>query len=117
LICSAERLTEVSAAPIDERIDSDVFLDYLPLLRNMAVHERSADYAFQQVCTSDPESAAAMSGRRRTTRRGGRPLERKHYFVTMGSCKENSLANVIGSKLADELLHYIDWEPLLLYRQ
>jgi hypothetical protein len=87
-------------------MDSDVFLDYLPLLRNMAVHERSAEHAFQKVCASDPESAAALSGRRRTTRRGGRQLERKHYFVAVGSCKENSLANELGSKLADELLHY-----------
>jgi hypothetical protein len=106
LICSTERLTEVSAAPLHERIASDVFLDYLPLLRNMAVHERSSEHAFQQVRASDPDSAAAMSGRRRTTRRGGRQLERTHHFVAMGSCKENSLAIEIGSKLADELLHY-----------
>jgi hypothetical protein len=72
----------------------------------MAMHERAAEHAFQQVCASDPESAAIMSGRRRTTRRGGKPLERKHYFAAMGSCKENSLANAIGSALADDLLHY-----------
>lgn len=106
VIYSVKRVTEISAAPFHDRIDRSVFLDYLPFLRYMAVHERAAEHAFQQVCASDPESAATMSRRRRTTRRGGKPLERRHHFSTMGSCKENSLANAIGCELADDLLHY-----------
>ena len=103
---SAKRLTEVSAVPFHDKIDRSVFLDYLPLLRYMALHERAAEHAFQKVCASDPESAAIMSGRRRTTRRSGKLLERKHYFAAMGGCKDNSLANVIGCKLAGDWLHY-----------
>ena len=84
VIYSVKRLTEVSAALFHNRIGRSVFLDYLPLLRYMAVHERAAEHAFQQVCASDPESAGIMSRCRHTTHRGGKPLESGHYFAAMG---------------------------------
>jgi hypothetical protein len=87
-------------------MEASLFLDYLPMLCIIAMHERSAEHAFQQVRESDPDTAAAMTGRRRTTRRSGRTLERGHYFVAMRSCREDSVANEIGSELAKEVLHY-----------
>jgi len=88
-------------------MESSVFLDYLPLLCNMAMHERAAEHTFQQVRESDPETASVMAGRGgRTTRRSGKTLERRHYFVEIRSCSEASVANAIGSELASEVLHY-----------
>ena len=78
------RLTEISTAPLHDRMDESTFLEYLPMLCQMSMHERAAEHAFQQVCASDPEAAAAMSGRRRTTRRSGNTPSRTHYFVTSG---------------------------------
>ena len=74
----------------------------------MALHERASEYAFQQVLQADPESAAAMSGVRggRTTRRGGKTPERRHYFVKTRNCTEDSVANALGLEFAKEVLQY-----------
>lgn len=106
LLCEIARLNETTIVPFQNRMEGSLFLDYLPMLCNMALHERAAEHAFQQVRDADPETAAAMTGRRRTTRRSGQSLEREHYFVSMRSCRENSVANEIGSELAEEVLHY-----------
>lgn len=107
LLCDIERLSESTIVPLGDRMDAGVFLDYLPMLCNMSLHERAAEHAFQQMRESDPETAAAMTGRGgRTTRQSGKTLERRHYFVTMRSCTEDSVANAIGSELAKEVLHY-----------
>lgn len=77
------------------------------MLCNMSLHERAAGHAFQQVLEADPETAAGLTGRGgRTTRRSGKTLERRHYFVKTRNCSEDSVANAIGSELANEVLHY-----------
>lgn len=78
------------------------------MLCNIAMHERAAEHAFQQVRESDPETASVLAGRGgRTTRRSGKTMERPHYFVSaMRSCSEGSVANAICSELASEVLQY-----------
>lgn len=88
-------------------MDDSTFLDYVPLLCTMALHERAAEHAFQQLLEQDPETAAALTGRGgRTTRRSGKTLERRHYFVSIRNCTEDSDANAIGTELAKHVLHY-----------
>lgn len=71
------------------------------------MHERAAEHAFQALRESDPETAAEMTGRGgRTTRRSGKTLERRHYFVSIRSCSEDSVANEIATELAKEAIHY-----------
>lgn len=107
LLCDIARLSETTIVPLRDRMEPSVFLDYLPMLCNIAMHERASEHAFQQMRETDPETAAAMAGRGgRTTRRSGKTLERRHYFVTMKSCTEDSVATAIGSELAKEVLQY-----------
>lgn len=78
------------------------------MLCNISLHERAAEHSFQQVRKADPEMAAAIAGRGgRTTRKSGKTLERRHYFVATRNCTENSVANAIGSELASEVLQYV----------
>ena len=89
-------------ASYDSQFDQTLFLDYIPILRNIAVHERAAE--------SDPElEAAAQTSRGRTTRRSAR-RGRIHFFEKLSdsfSGDENELtASSVGRKLIDTMLIY-----------
>lgn len=61
-----------------ETVDRSLFLDYLPLLRCMAVHEHIANTLFQ-ISTQENTGAPLTTNRKRSTRRG-RKLGREHYL-------------------------------------
>jgi hypothetical protein len=89
-------------AAYDSQFDQALFLDYIPILRNVAVHERAAE--------SDPElEAAGQASRGRTTRRSAR-RGRIHFFEKLSdsfSGDENELtASSVGQKLIDTMLIY-----------
>jgi hypothetical protein len=109
LLLGVSRLSApTTIVPLANKMEPSIFLDYLPMLCNMSLHERASEYAFQQVLQADPESAAAMSGRGlgRTTRRSGKTLERRHYFVKTRNCTDDSEANALGLEFAKEVLQY-----------
>jgi hypothetical protein len=78
---------------ISEMLDKRVFLDYLPLLRCMAVLERAADVASLE---DDPLSQESSQGSayegRRVTRRG-RKRGRVHYFEQAFECFSSTDVN------------------------
>jgi len=66
----------------DSTVDSLLFLDYLPILRSMAVQERVAEAVFLAAQAQDPNGTTGMTNRKRSTRRS-KKLGRKHYFETI----------------------------------
>ena len=68
--------------PLLERfgnVNSELFLDYLPILRCMSVQERVAEAVFLAAQEQDPDGVAGMTHRKRSTRRS-KKLGREHYF-------------------------------------
>ena len=94
-----------------ELIDSALFLDYLPLVRCMALHERAAEHVFAQAHAEDPELATTLSNRQRSTRRS-RKLGREHYLEKVSPAFQRQQTNnhesakQIGSILAESVLVY-----------
>ena len=104
--------------PITEVADPQFFLDYLPILRCMAVHERSAERVFQLAKEHNPDNAMILSNRKRSTRRS-KELGRKHYmecivpeFVWRETVSQNldgatgKSPNEIGNMLAESFLSF-----------
>lgn len=52
-----------------DTMDSRLWLDYLPLLRCMALLDQKGDATYQNALSLDPNSASALSNRNRQTRR------------------------------------------------
>jgi hypothetical protein len=92
-----------------ETIDNELFLDYLPLLRCMAVRERACELLFQAAYAEDPDSAASMMNRKRATRRG-KKLGREHYFERKAPTsvwnESDKSAKEVGGLLAEQALLY-----------
>jgi hypothetical protein len=93
---------------IAETTEPQLFLDYLPLLRCMAVQEFIAELVYESVSSQDSEAADSLSNRRNTRR--SRKLGRQHYlevivppFVWPDS---DFTAKEIGAKLAKLSLVY-----------
>lgn len=90
-------------------VDTMFFLDYLPLLRCMAVHERVAESVFCAAQAKDPDAVSSLTNRGRSTRRT-KKLGREHYFegVVPGFAwqKSSRTAKDVGSVLANSSLLY-----------
>jgi len=87
------------------KVDSRLFLDYLPLLRNMAVQERVSDAVFLAAQQQDPDGVANLTNRMRSTR-NNKKLGRKHFFEKMLPLKCNKKAKDVGEFIADASLLY-----------
>lgn len=90
-------------------VDSQLFLDYLPLMRCMAVHECSSEFIFNAAEAQDPDAAATMTNRLRSTRRS-KKLGREHYLERVVPSfvwqQSDTTAKEVGERLADSsLLH------------
>lgn len=96
-------LHRFSLAFLPNEFDTKLFLDYIPVLLNMAVHEQAA-----ASCDLEGESSAVPS-RRRATRKTAKK-GRTHYFEILNHVAfrwddENTAAD-LGKKLASAWLHY-----------
>jgi len=96
--------------PNRQLIDSALFLDFFPILRCMALHERAAEHVFVQTGAADTEFAATLSNCQRSTRRS-RKRGREHYLEKISPTfqrQESDLASAkqIGAVLAESALVY-----------
>ena len=65
-----------------DTIDSRLWLDYLPLLRCMALLDQAGEITYQKALSLDPGSASALPNRRRQTRRS-RQQGFNYYFESL----------------------------------
>jgi hypothetical protein len=90
-------------------LDINLFLDYLPILRSMAVHERISDSIYHIQDVSNPNAIHVLSKRKPNTRQSKRH-GREHYFdkVIPSYVWEKSKLAVkeIGHQLAEMSLLY-----------
>jgi hypothetical protein len=95
--------------PSVDAIDRHLFLDYLPMLRCMSLHERSSEYVFALAHKEDPDAATSLSNRTRTTRRS-KAKGRQHYFENVSPAFEwkdtQQSAKQVGATLAESFLMY-----------
>jgi hypothetical protein len=95
--------------PSVDAIDRHLFLDYLPMLRCMSIHERSSEYVFALAHEEDPDAATSLSNRTRTTRRS-KAKGRQHYFENVSPAFEwkdtEQSAKQVGATLAESYLLY-----------
>ena len=94
-----------------QALSLNLFLDYLPLLRSMAVQERISDYMFkiQEASNSDDASALMKNHGRRVTRRSktrGREQYFDKLFPPYAFETSNKTANGIVELLANMSLLY-----------
>lgn len=89
------------SSPLEFEYDSNLFLEYIPMLRNIAIHERSAE--------SDPESETTRDSSRRSTR-GSAKRGRPHFFERLSDSfrlgETEFTARETAQKLASSLLLY-----------
>ena len=94
-------LHRFSQAFLPDEFDAKLFLEYMPIWRNMAIHEQAA--------CSDPEGDSAGASRRRATRKTSKK-GRSHYFETLNHVAfrwdDDNTATEVGKKLAAYWLHY-----------
>jgi len=95
-------LHRFSPAFLPNEFDDTLFLDYMPIWRNMAVHERAAS-------SIDPDGDTSGSCRRRATRNASKK-GRSHYFETLNHVAfrwdDEQTAAQIGKRLAGCWLQY-----------
>lgn len=95
--------------PSVDAIDRHLFLDYLPMLRCMSLHERSSEYEFALARKEDPDAATSLSNRTRTTRRS-KAKGRLHYFENVSPAFQwqdtEQSAKQVGATLAESFLLY-----------
>lgn len=95
--------------PSVNAIDRHLFLDYLPMLRCISVHERSSDYVFAIANEVDPDAATSLSNRTRTTRRS-KQMGRQHYLENISPAfqwkQTEQTAKQVGVTLAESFLVY-----------
>lgn len=95
---------------VTETKDATIFLDYLPMLRNMAVAECITEYLYK-VSENSPHNSndQPITNRRRNTRRS-KKLGRQHYFDQLGRefvWKDSEYTpSQVGAKLANASLIY-----------
>lgn len=95
-------LHRFSPAFLPGEFDTKLFLEYIPVLLNMAVHEQAA-------ASCDPDGDSAAPSRRRATRKTAKK-GRTHYFEFLNHVAfrwddENTAAD-LGKKLASAWLEY-----------
>lgn len=86
----------------EDDTDTDLFLDYLPLLRVMSVHEQASQRVFEAAKENSEEDGHDLSNRSRRTRRATKN-GRKHHFVTLSNALEESLERDEGELSARDL--------------
>jgi hypothetical protein len=87
--------------------DDRLWLDYLPLLRTMAVLDRAAGAAFE--ATSNPELAGVLPNRRRSTRQSQKAGYR-YYLETLAPpsvwLDDDASVSRVLSTIADGYMQY-----------
>jgi hypothetical protein len=93
--------------PSVDAIDRHLFLDYLPMLRCMSLHERSCEHVFALAHKEDPDAATSLSNRTRATRRS-KALGRQHYLENVSPAfqwkETEQSAKEVGETLAESFL-------------
>ena len=79
-------------------LESDIFLDYLPLLRNMAVQERISEFIFKTSSSSDCRSTTQRFKTRRS-----KSLGRDQYFDKIIPSYTTKESNRTSKDIADRL--------------
>lgn len=104
--CGLNRQVDVLLDPGDS-FDSRLVLDYLPLLRRMAIMERATDCFFKE--QQDVQIASSLSNRSRSTRSSSKK-GREHYFETafeyLRTLDDSEQVNQVGNSFCQGFLSY-----------